>query len=501
MCGGLVNTALTFRAVWEKAHVMRFTGGLMTAALLGTVLVAPPPSAQAEPREVCQPDRAASVQSTTQLDLADDHPAAARLLPAVDARNGSDFQHDSLGQLTVSSAEFGVVHRQHGPGHQIVGVAATPSDLDGHTFNVAALCSDTPTIYKKHHDGSLEVTSVDGVNLGAIAAPWAYDADGRSLDTHYQIVPDGFVQHIDTTDAVFPVTFDPTYTSISCAVYGRWANKPAWQYLDMVGLTDYGYCPASILHERRNGYSPVWAWEGNVGNDYGWVLVRQAGECGFISDTGPTWDFQVPCKAHDYCYDLRKGGLSGTVSDSQCDLLFDLLMRANCDDRNIVARAACEVQAAIMTAAVGPAVTNPDPAWVSLQPNHWGNRCADVFNGSTSNYADIVQWTCHTGTNQHFKFWPASGYPGQFQIINQKSGKCLYRDPATGKIEQYTCANYASQRWHLQGWNNQDTYTIRLAHVQTICWEIPGASTTLGIQISTNTCTEPTHQRWNGLPT
>lgn len=39
----------------------------------------------------------------------------------------------------------------------------------------------------------------------------------------------------------------------------------------------------------------------------------------YSPDTGPFFDFQVPCKAHDYCYDLRKAGFSGTVTDDACD--------------------------------------------------------------------------------------------------------------------------------------------------------------------------------------
>lgn len=58
-------------------------------------------------------------------------------------------------------------------------------------------------------DGSVTVS--DGVEfLGGIAVPWAVDAEGRSLPTHYEVDGATLTQIVDTTDAVFPVVADPT---------------------------------------------------------------------------------------------------------------------------------------------------------------------------------------------------------------------------------------------------------------------------------------------------
>lgn len=61
-------------------------------------------------------------------------------------------------------------------------------------------------------DGSLIV--VDGRSVvGAVAAPWARDAQGRSLPTHYQLRDDGTLrQVVDTRGATFPVVADPKYS-------------------------------------------------------------------------------------------------------------------------------------------------------------------------------------------------------------------------------------------------------------------------------------------------
>ncbi|KQX65711.1 hypothetical protein ASD06_08790 [Angustibacter sp. Root456] len=61
-------------------------------------------------------------------------------------------------------------------------------------------------------DGSLIV--VDGRTVvGTVAAPWARDARGRSLPTHYRLQADGTLrQVVDTRGATFPVVADPKYS-------------------------------------------------------------------------------------------------------------------------------------------------------------------------------------------------------------------------------------------------------------------------------------------------
>jgi hypothetical protein len=61
-------------------------------------------------------------------------------------------------------------------------------------------------------DGSLIV--VDGRDVvGTVAAPWARDARGRSLPTHYEQQGEGGLrQVVDTRGATFPVVADPKYS-------------------------------------------------------------------------------------------------------------------------------------------------------------------------------------------------------------------------------------------------------------------------------------------------
>jgi len=52
----------------------------------------------------------------------------------------------------------------------------------------------------------------NGVPAASFDTPWAIDADGRQLPTWYERSDAGLVQHIDTSDAAFPVVADPHFT-------------------------------------------------------------------------------------------------------------------------------------------------------------------------------------------------------------------------------------------------------------------------------------------------
>jgi hypothetical protein len=130
-----------------------------------------------------------------------------------------------------------------------------------------------------------------------------------------------------------------SYQPITCL--GYYTDFPAYAYLDSYA-NDQGYCPPTGMMAAANGYQPQWGLQPSVQNDYGKVAVRANGDCTVIPDTGPNFDFQVPCKAHDYCYDLRKASFSGTVTDSDCDSLLYAFAMADCNDRNLVTRPSCE---------------------------------------------------------------------------------------------------------------------------------------------------------------
>jgi hypothetical protein len=71
-----------------------------------------------------------------------------------------------------------------------------------------------------------------------------------------------------------------------------------------------------------------------------------------------------------------------------------------------------------------------------------------VANSSTADGANVIQYTCGSGTNQQWQ-WQATG--SYFRIVARHSGKCLdVVDSGTGDgadIQQYTCGSGLNQQW------------------------------------------------------
>ena len=149
-------------------------------------------------------------------------------------------------------------------------------------------------------------------------------------------------------------------------------TKDVKSYLDMdetevfsPGRRYPGICPANdglfnarlerLNHERlRHGkggvepYTPRWASiTSDGGGAYGPILVKPLGHnlsdgcstqktSSLVSDDGRDWldiyddIFEVPCQAHDYCYDLIRTGLAPNVTKSGCDEAFHDLMLQVC---------------------------------------------------------------------------------------------------------------------------------------------------------------------------
>lgn len=315
------------------------------------------------------------------------------------------------------------------------------------------------------------------------------DANGVELPTWYEMDGSVLRQVVDAANAKAPVLFDPTYSFMSCL--GHFSDLSAPEYLDMYGpSTDYGVCSVHGLFFARNDYLPVWAFETNVANDYGLIPVKQAGDCSVGSATGISFDFQLPCRAHDYCYDLRKAGFSGTVTDSGCDSAFLNLMRAHCNNR--VFSGDCNTTADIYYLAVRlpNVVTEPDPALVYIQ-NRANLKCADVEGPSSLNGTPIQQWSCVGVANQIFRVWPAPGAAGLFQVRPVWiAGKCVRA--AVFNVTQNTCIDsLQSERFRIQGALNQDQYSIRNQLDSFVdCWHVPSNSGTNGTNLIDPVCND-----------
>ncbi len=420
-----------------------------------------------------EPGSAAACESSIAAESDDPGPLLTEILsvpgarqhiqsaPSVPPKSGSLRVRAIIGAEVVTLADSRRV--------QQIGIAREAGRTFTRDFPVSLDCGPNHRLkVQPGADGGLLVSAVGpagSVDLAWVGTPWAVDAHGTELKTYYEIVGGTTIrQHVDATKAIAPVVYDPTYHTVYCTTYGYHADLRAEAYLDMYS-PDVGFCPTHAFFWGRNNYMPIFAFETNVANEYGSVLVRQSGECSYISDTGPYWDFQVPCKAHDYCYDLRKAGFSGTVTDYDCDVLLFYLAEAHCNDRFFLEDCRKFRDALYFAVTREAVVTEPDPVAVQV----WGpisGLCIDVYQASTTAGTPVVQHHCHGGFNQRFRMWPAPSNPGYFQAKSAHAvGMCLESNINTANIEQRDCnGSLAQQLWQVRPFSNWDEYSLRSKH-------------------------------------
>ncbi len=293
-------------------------------------------------------------------------------------------------------------------------------------------------------------------------------------------------QLVDATGGIAPITSDPTYSFLDCSS-GYYSDTSAYWYLNL-NSNDAAYCPVMGMFQASSGYRPVFGFETNVARDYGKIILKQNGECSSPGqDTGLYWDFQVPCRAHDYCYDLRGAGFAGTVSDADCDSRFLDLMTAHCRYR-ILAGPCTDLALTYYAAVRLPfVVTNPSPGNVTFQ-NLNSSQCMDVAGMQQGDNIPVDQWPCNLQSNQKWKITPVSGSPGLFRLVAQHSQKCA--DTYSYGVTQWTCS-FPQQIVRIQGALNFDFYTIRPQSTSFgTCFDVPGSSRTPSVQIITYSCFE-----------
>lgn len=289
-----------------------------------------------------------------------------------------------------------------------------------------------------------------------------------------------------------------SYSSISCS--GHYSNLTASQYLNLTP-SDAASCAVWGMLQGAGKPLPVWGYDGNVAQEHGKVMVRQSGECSGVwdggnidyPDTGPYWDFQVPCKAHDYCYDLRAASFSGTVSDDNCDDALSELADANCAPRNIASRQLCYVESDIISTTVRApfVVTNPSPGPVEIV-NRQTSKCADVEGPSTAD-VPIQQWSCLGVNQQRWRIYPAPNAAGYFEIRSVYSGKCVAASPFYNVVVQQACSSSGQHDYHrfrIQGALNGNQYSLREGQSgYANCMKVP-QTTTNGANLQDPACND-----------
>lgn len=120
---------------------------------------------------------------------------------------GVSLLESGTDKFTVHPTEMGV---------QIVNVASRA--VDHHSF---ALDVSVPAgaVWVPRADGGLDLMSASNNALAEVKAPWSFDSTGRMLPTRFEVDGDRIVQHVDTSQAVFPVVSDPSvsvWTKAKC---------------------------------------------------------------------------------------------------------------------------------------------------------------------------------------------------------------------------------------------------------------------------------------------
>lgn len=137
--------------------------------------------------------------------------------------------------------------------------------------------------------------------------------------------------------------------------------------------------------------------------------------------------------------------------------------------------------------------------YYDIKAKHSG-KCLDVSGASTSNNADVFQYTCGGSANQNWRLVAgmSSGGVQYYQIKAMHSGKCI--DVASGStanyadVNQYSCTNGGNQNFQLLSDGN-GYYSLVAAHSGK-CLDISGASTADSANVLQYSCGGSDNQKF-----
>jgi alpha-galactosidase len=221
-----------------------------------------------------------------------------------------------------------------------------------------------------------------------------------------------------------------------------------------------------------------------------------------VGGISQVWAADVPGSSDRYVALFNRSGSTATVSANLADLgigsavVTDLWTGASLGTVSGTLARSLPAHGAGLFRLV-PQSTVPPPATYNLVARHSG-KVADVFNASTSDGANVVQWTSNGQTNQRWRFTDAGG--GFVNVVSVNSGKCLDVSggpSATGdgvRVVQWACNGGTNQQWRIQDLGTG--YVNLIARHSGKCLDVSGASTADGAQIQQWTCTGGTNQQW-----
>ncbi|MEE1754461.1 RICIN domain-containing protein [Streptomyces sp. SP18CS02] len=141
-------------------------------------------------------------------------------------------------------------------------------------------------------------------------------------------------------------------------------------------------------------------------------------------------------------------------------------------------------------------VSGSNVRWEALVARNSG-KCVDVADFATADAAQLVQWGCGVGINQHFQIKELGA--GHVQIMARHSGKCLDVSGASTEdgapAVQNVCDGRPSQQWKI-GSAGTLGYTQIAARHSGKCLDVVNQSTADGAALQQWACNGGHNQHW-----
>lgn len=338
------------------------------------------------------------------------------------------------------------------------------------TYSFALSLPSNTTVSTTAEDGAIVLRTPQSTSdspVGIFHAPTAFDAQGRKIPIKQIFTPDAIRLELDLSsrDIEFPVYADPTYEVIKCSSVHTSGSTSRF-------LRDFKHCPYGMTFVWARNF---WPKRAKVHDDASATYrnVRESGQCSSAApDTAGWFDFSVPCRMHDYGYDLirvRHPFAYGGVTKADVDSEFRDAMLEHCSKRSYLSAPFCTHSAIYYYSAVAAAwfmptdgKEHPKSGWpdytnfIENEYFYWGTSAWNLRaapGGSASwatyndpySYVNMLEFNCNNSVSGcsvyqdiqanlsgSFKGGELIEAKGQLRC-NASSGQCNYRFALWGR--------------------------------------------------------------------
>jgi hypothetical protein len=105
---------------------------------------------------------------------------------------------------------------------------------------------------RQGNDGAVDILGADGTTpVATIAPPWATDANGDAVPTHYEIEGSSIIQVVEHETAAYPVTADPK-VSFGWSIYLKYSKKEVKDFKSKGGVIGAATLVAAVCKALPN---------------------------------------------------------------------------------------------------------------------------------------------------------------------------------------------------------------------------------------------------------